>query len=159
MSDSLKLSPSEVEQRLSSISVSKMSTPYNSTSNLIPSTSTSSATSVPKDFSAAFGALSSTYGAGGSAPTPLHSVSIPDSRSHRAQLSIATPKKSWKSRIFPASCQVTPLPASTQQQRRAGTSNAPRDYEAAFGALKTDYGLHGMCKLRYQCTVAIRTNF
>ncbi|KIP05530.1 hypothetical protein PHLGIDRAFT_149256 [Phlebiopsis gigantea 11061_1 CR5-6] len=70
-----------------------------------------------KDYFAAFGALQSQYGFGGSVPTP---VTLPK------------PSKSTKSQS----------PSSTTTSAAAQSSKA-KDYEAAYGALCSSYGFGG----------------
>ena len=71
-----------------------------------------------KDYFAALGALQSSYGFGGAAPT------IP---------TLSTSTKSKKAKSAPS----TPAPATAMK------ATQPRDYEAAYGALSSSYGFGG----------------
>ncbi|KAF7980076.1 hypothetical protein HWV62_39870 [Athelia sp. TMB] len=67
-----------------------------------------------KDYSAAFGALQSTYGSSGFAPSPA-----------------------------PRRAAPTSAPARTQPTARAAPEKPAKDFEAAFGALSSSYGVSG----------------
>ncbi|KAH8104942.1 hypothetical protein DFH11DRAFT_1646204 [Phellopilus nigrolimitatus] len=105
------------------------------------SSSTSSfATSAPqRDLFSTFGTLASTYGANASAFIPVHA--IPGgvvSTSRRA-------RKSLKERLrllVPNSLMPSPAPTRVAlPQSPPPSESAAKDYEGAFGALQSTYGL------------------
>ncbi|KAI0042597.1 hypothetical protein FA95DRAFT_1682445 [Auriscalpium vulgare] len=81
----------------------------------------STAASTPRDYEAAFGNLSSSYGFGAPLPSPASS-------------SLPSRKHSRKSTSLPAPPPPTPSPSYTPPHR---------DYQAAFGDLSAAYGYGG----------------
>ncbi|KAJ7626246.1 hypothetical protein DFH06DRAFT_1339387 [Mycena polygramma] len=87
-----------------------------STASLVSNTTLSSRTPLTaalKDFEAAFARLQSTYGSGGTAPSPV-----------------------WKQKLD--SPVPSPIPSP-----RADAPRAPKNYEAAFADLQSTYGFGG----------------
>ncbi|KAJ6474645.1 hypothetical protein C8R47DRAFT_927182, partial [Mycena vitilis] len=93
-----------------------------STTSLVSNTTVSSRAPLtgsavpPKDFQAAFANLQSTYGFGGSTPSPV--------QKH---------KKSSSS----------PAPSSTSAPTQRASPKGTKNYEAAFGDLQSTYGFGG----------------
>ncbi|KAJ7099443.1 hypothetical protein B0H15DRAFT_547139 [Mycena belliarum] len=103
-----------------------MSSASSSTASLVSSTTVSSRTPLnaakPKDFSAAFAQLQSTYGFGATAPTPV-------------QRKPSTPPSGPS-----VSSPVPTAPASGQQ----------KDYQAAFARLQSSHGFAGSAPVPVQ---------
>jgi hypothetical protein len=111
----------------------------------------------PKDYAAALATLQSTYGAGASAPTPVHQREQygrydGDSQSSTSSNRSSSRKGAFKRLFGSQSTSSAPDGSAIAPQTHAPSQHgSQKNYEAAFGDLQSSYGLSASSNVLGEC--------